>query len=403
MPLPSSGTINLSDVIEEFGIGSNNSANVFTTAGAGTVTAPVTGFVIVEVLGAGGGGGGSDTGGVTGGGGGSGAYAKELIYINAGETLDYYVGLYGDFGEGPGGPTNGQPGENSYVTSNSKSITTIVCGGGGGGETGVSVDGTGGSGGSDTYANTSVGIAYMGNSGFDGNLGGGGGTSPEGISGAPAAGNGGEGSINAGNGSNGINGAVKFTWYETTKNLRGYLKSANTNVPDFTTNSAVPTSGTMELRDFLGGSALGFKSTEQDIEADCGSTGLSNSGRVMLKVHANGRYDLDATVIVAGSGFSVTEALDQQWCTANGNGAFEPRRFYVALFPYPGIDSLEAGSFSTNTYISLSSGWSPNWNLFSSASDQFLKANLCISSNNSNSGLIAWSNVSFSVLAAGAN
>ena len=105
MPLQSSGTINLSDVIEEFGNGTNNSVDLITAGDAtGTVTAPVTGFVVVEVVGAGGGGGGSTGSPYNGGGGGSGAWAKELIYINAGETLTYFVGTGGNFGEGPGGP-----------------------------------------------------------------------------------------------------------------------------------------------------------------------------------------------------------------------------------------------------------------------------------------------------------
>ncbi len=402
MPLQSSGTINLSDVIEEFGNGTNNSVNLITTGSSGTVTAPVTGFVVIEVVGAGGGGGGGSGGGFSGGGGGSGAWAKELVYINAGETLNYVVGLGGSFGEGPGGPIDGSPGDPSYVYSGTKSITTIYCDGGGGGQTAVGAPGNGGSGGSDSGANTNIGLQYTGNAGLDGtyapaNLG----IAPEQISGATNAGNGGAGS--SVNGFSGQNGAVKFTWYETTKNIRSYLRAANTNMPDFISNATVPTSGTMELRDFLGASSVGFKSNSFDVEADCGSSGFSNSGTAKLGFHANGRFDLDATINV-GSG-SITEALDQQWCTANGIGGFEPRRFYVALFKTDGIGvDFEAGSAQVNTYIHLKS--SPStlwWNVFAQSSDEFISGNLLVSTTNSNTGLIANATVNWSVLAAGSN
>lgn len=400
MPLPSSGTINLSDVIEEFGIGTNNSVNLITTASSGTVTAPVTGFVVIEVLGAGGGGGGGD-GSFAGGGGGSGAWAKELVYINAGETLNYVVGLGGSFGEGPGGPINGSQGDPSYVYSGTKSITTIYCDGGFGGTTAVGVHGTGGAGGSNSNANTNIGLSYVGNGGLDGDLSpANSGISPEQISGATNAGNGGAGLTV--NGYSGQNGAVKFTWYETTKNLRGHLKSANTNVPDFTSNSTVPTSGTVELRDFLGGSAVGFTTNLLNVVTDCGSSGLNNSGTAKLIFHANGRYDLDGAINV-GSGGSVIEALNQQWCTANGNGGFEPRRFYVSFFKTAGLDDFESGSSSVNTYIALSSGGSPTWNLFSVAQDGYIEGNLCISTTNSNTGIVAFANVNIEVIAAGSN
>lgn len=402
MPLQSSGTINLSDVIEEFGNGTNNSVDLITTGSSGTVTAPVTGFVVIEVLGAGGGGGGGSGGGYSGGGGGSGAWAKELVYINSGETLNYVCGLGGTFGEGPGGPIDGSQGDPSYVYSGTKTITTIYCDGGGGGQTAVGAPGNGGSGGDDSGANTNIGLQYTGNAGLDGtyapaNLG----VSPEQISGATNAGNGGAGSST--NGFSGQNGAIKFTWYETTKNIRSYLRAANTNMPDFVSNATVPTSGTMELRDFLGTAAVGFKANEFDIEADCGSIGFSNSGNAKLAFHANGRFDMDATITV-GSG-SVTEALDQQWCTANGIGGFEPRRLYVALFKTQGVGvDFEAGSAQVNTYIHLKS--SPStlwWNVFATSSDEFISGNLLISTTNSNTGLIANATVNWSVLAAGQN
>jgi hypothetical protein len=404
MPIQSSGTINLSDVIEEFGNGTNNSVNLITTGSSGTVTAPVTGFVVIEVVGAGGGGGGSTSGGYSGGGGGSGAWAKELVYINSGETLNYVVGLGGNFGEGPGGPTNGQPGDPSYVYSGTKSITTIYCDGGGGGQTAVGTHGADGSGGDDSNANTNIGLQYAGNSGFDGVSGGNGGTAPQQISGATNAGNGGNGSSI--NGSLGQNGAIKFTWYETTKNIRSYLRSANTNMPDFVSNATVPTTGTMELRDFLGASAVGFKANSFDITADCGSTGTNNVGNCKLAFHANGRFDANATVSVgSGPGISVVEALDQQWCTANGIGGFEPRRLYVALFKTQGVGvDFEAGSQQVNTYIHLKS--SPStlwWNVFATGSDEFISGNLLISTTNSNTGLIANATVNWEVLAAGSN
>lgn len=402
MPLPSSGTINLSDVIEEFGIGTNNSVDLITTASTGTVTAPVTGFVVVEVVGAGGGGGGAVTSSITGGGGGSGAYAKELIYINSGETLSYFVGAGGSGGEGPGGPINGAPGEPSYVSSGTKSISTIYVDGGGGGETAVSTDGTGGSAGSAVDANSNIGISYTGNAGFDGFDGGLGATAPETIGGAPAAGGGGDGKLNAGNGTIGFNGAAKFTWYETTKNLRGYLKSANTNVPDFYKNATIPTSGTVELRDFLEGSAVGFSSDDLTCTADVGST-FTGECSTILRVHANGRYDLDGTVIVGGSGSSVTEALNQQWCTANGNGGFEPRRFYVKLEKLSGADNFAAGSSTVNTYIALSPGVSPTWNLYATTTDAFILGDLRISTTSSDTGLVANAVVNFNALAAGLN
>lgn len=401
MPLPSSGTINLSDVIKEFGIGTNNSVNLF-TSGSGTVTAPVTGYVIVEVVGAGGGGGGGSGGGYSGGGGGSGAWAKELVYINSGETLNYVVGLGGSFGEGPGGPIDGSQGDPSYVYSGTKSITTIYCDGGGGGQTAVGAPGNGGSGGSDSGANTNIGLQYTGNAGFDGtyapaNLG----VAPEQISGATNAGNGGAGS--SVNGFSGQNGAVKFTWYETTKNIRSYLRAANTNIPDFISNATVPTSGTMELRDFLGGSAVGFKSNALAVITNCGGSGTNNSGTSELRLHANGRYDLDGTITVGGGGGqTVTESLNQQWCTANGNGGFEPRRLYVALFQLPeSISLFTGGSAAVNTWFQLTN--SVTWTLSATGEDKYINANLCISTTSSNTGLISHANIEFEVIAAGSN
>lgn len=400
MPLQNSGTINLSDVIEEFGIGSNNSAQVFTTAGTGTVTAPVTGYVVIEVLGAGGGGGGSTSGSYNGGGGGSGAWAKELVYINAGETLNYVVGSGGYFGEGPGGPSNGEPGEDSYVYSGTKTITTIRCGGGFGGTTAIGSHGTGGSGGSATNANTNIGLSFTGNGGLDGdsspsNFG----TSPEQISGATNAGNGGAGLST--NGFLGQNGAVKFTWYETTKNLRGYLKAANTNVAINANNANIPTSGTIELRDFIGATAVGFASDPLDCQAYVGST-FTGSCNTALILYANGRYDLDAAIGSGGSGSSIVEALDQQWCSANGNGGFEPRRYYVAVFKTSG-SPLTLSSAAVNTYISLATNSTVLWRLAASQTDSYFDGIVKVSTTSSNTGVVAVANLSLASEAAGIN
>jgi hypothetical protein len=405
MPLPSSGTINLSDVIKEFGIGTNNSVNLFTSATSGTVTAPVTGYVIVEVRGGGGGGGGF--GGATGGGGGgSAAYAKELIYINSGQTLNYIVGAGG---AGVGGSSTGGTGGTSVVYSGTKTITTIGALGGAGGKGGAvgGSPGQGGAGGLDTAGNTNIGITTAG---IDGDnapgsgiaFGGAGTVLGDIIDGSGLAGNGGNGS-DSGNGSNGNDGAVKFTWYDTTKNLRGYLKAANTNVPDFYKNDTVPTSGTMELRDFLSTSAVGFKSNALLVITNCGGSGATNSGTSELRLHANGRYDLDGTITVGGGGGqTVAESLNQQWCTANGNGGFEPRRLYAALFQLPeSTHVFTGGSAAVNTWFQLTN--SVTWTLSATGEDKYINANLCISTTSSNTGLISHANIEFEVIAAGSN
>jgi len=414
MPLQSSGTINLSDVIEEFGIGTNNSVNVFTTGGAtGTVTAPVTGYVIVEMFGGGGGGGGGD-GDEGGGSGGSGAYVRELIFIDAGQTLSYSVGAGGD------GGFDGATGGPSVVYSGTKSITTIRANGGDGGSRHTLLPTFNGGERSSTTpaANTNLGIMLRGVEGSPGEIGG--------VLGGPQVtsvwedddGNdgyalGGAGGDN-GDGDNGNDGVVKFTWFETTKNIRGYLKGANTNVPTFANNTTIPTSGTVELRDFIAASAVGFMDDPLYCDAYVGAT-FTGTCNVALTIYSNGRYDLDAALGVTGAGSSIDEKLDQQWLTANGVGGFEPRRFYVALFKSAG-DSLTLASAPVNTWISMFSDSlaydaagkvqgsnTVVWRLAASGSDEYFDGVIKVSTTSSNTGVVAVANVELEARAAGSN
>ncbi len=151
------------------------------TSGSGTETAPISGTVIIEVVGGGASGGlGNLVSGNLGGGGGASGYARSSYPVAAGDTLSYIVG---------------GPGIASQVSSGTLAITTMAANPGtvGGDATGTA-PGAGGPGGSATGGNQDNAV---GGAGASGNAGAAGGISPAGeYIDTSSYGKGGNGSIN---------------------------------------------------------------------------------------------------------------------------------------------------------------------------------------------------------------
>lgn len=182
----------------------------FTTAGAGSHVAPVSGTVTVETWGGGGAGGGTNTSSAeaAGGGGGGGGYARSSFSVTSGTTINFTIGAGGvaGYNSGPAGGT---------TTVNAPFLTSATGGAGGAGSVGSNAaGGAGGSGvtGSFLYngglgkTSSVAGTSYGGGGGGSAGTGSNGNPAPAVPNGATAVAGGGAGGLGGNTSSTNVTG-----------------------------------------------------------------------------------------------------------------------------------------------------------------------------------------------------
>lgn len=314
--LPTSGTIKLSELADAYELGSYIGANTFTTANAmGTVTAPSGAkWCVIELYSGGGGGAGYYSGSLEYGGGGGG-FVQLVVPVTAGvTTFGYRVGHGGLGGTtGTSGKAGGYSYANNIPTYSITGLSAIYCWSAGGGSS--SAGGNGGYGDSAIRAQTAnshvtnwdtiegndggTGTYYYGG---DAAYNGGAGGKTSGAAGT-APGGGGAAAYLGGTGGAGAAGRVAFIWYGATtgtRRLRDYLRQSTKNPHSSSTglSGAIPSSGTLKLRDFLGVSELGFSGNTVSIQGYYGSaidwvtepdTATANA---QIQIYSNGKMKL---------------------------------------------------------------------------------------------------------------
>lgn len=334
MPLQSSASgadpLRLSEILAEF----TCTREVY-TSGSGTSTAPASAtFCIIKAWGGGGGGGAYDDSisqiGQNGGGGG---FIYKQVAVTGGSTqIGYSVGA------GGAGGTGDNPGADGGDTTLSNAVTLTAAGGKGGG-------GTAGAGGT-----TTGGDALSSNGSSNGNAGGqefGGGTSANSGTGAGNYG----GSSPFQNGSTGYNGKVILEYYTDARKKASALYRSGTYVPDNALNGTIPTSGTIELTDYLSTSSVGL-GVDVNLVADVGST-FTGDCSTSISFNTDGTYDGSATIISGGSGSSTSGTFTgRKW--ASGFGAASVPTDYWIYAEVIGAGISLSGA-ATNTWLQLNS------------------------------------------------
>ena len=380
MPLQPSASgsdpLRLSEIIAEF----TCTREVY-TSGSGTSTAPAGAtFCIIKAWGGGGGGGAyDDVGGQPGLNGGGGGFIYKQIAVTGGSTqIGYSVG-----GGGAGGTGDGQGASGGDTTlSNAVSLTA---GGGTGG-----IAGTAGPGGT-----TSGGDALSSSGSSNGNAGGqefGGGTSSN--SGTGSGGFGGSSPFQ--NGSAGQGGKVILEYYTDARKKASALYRSGTYVPDNALNGTIPTSGTIELTDYLSTSSVGL-GVDVNLIADVGST-FSGQCSTSISFNTDGTYDGSATVISGGSGSSTSGTFTgRKW--ASGFGAASVPTDYWIYAEVIGAGVSLSGA-ATNTWLQLSS--TRTWTNIAGSSDDVWALRIKIAASNGGT-VIDEMDVDLESLAAGLN